>query len=123
MDTVRWTKGRHEVATGIDYSYGKGDIVNNFRANGRFTFINAAPFTGDALADFFLGKFSSFEQGIGEYKNTRMHFLATFVQDTFRVNRQLTLNLGRALGSVHPVHGRERPPRRATARARSRRST
>jgi hypothetical protein len=94
VDTVRWTKGRHEIATGIDYSYGQGDIVNNFRANGRFTFSNAAPFTGDALADFFLGKFSSFEQGIGEYKNTRMHFLATFIQDTFRVNRRLTLNVG-----------------------------
>jgi hypothetical protein len=94
VDTVRWTTGRHEVAAGMDYSYGQGDIVNNFRANGRFTFSNAAPFTGDALADFYLGKFSSFEQAIGEYKNTRMHFLATFVQDTFRVSRQLTLNLG-----------------------------
>jgi hypothetical protein len=94
VDTVRWTKGRHEVAIGLDYSYGEGDIVNNFRANGRFTFSNAAPFSGDALADFYLGKFSNFEQAIGEYKNTRMHFLATFIQDTFRVNRQLTLNLG-----------------------------
>ena len=94
VDTVRWTKGRHEIASGFDYSYGEGDIVNNFRANGRYTFSNAAPFSGDALVDFYLGKFSSFEQGIGEYKNTRMHFLATFIQDTFRVNRQLTLNLG-----------------------------
>ncbi len=91
---VRWTKGRHEIATGIDYSYGQGDIVNNFRANGRYSYSNAAPFSGDALVDFYLGKFSSFEQAIGEYKNTRMHFLATFIQDTFRVNRQLTLNLG-----------------------------
>ena len=41
VDTVRWTKGRHEVATGIDYSYGQGDTVNNFRANGRFTLSNA----------------------------------------------------------------------------------
>lgn len=94
VDTVRWTAGRHEVATGFDYSYGQGDIVNNFRANGRFSFSGGAPFTGDALADFFLGKFSSFEQAIGEYKNTRMHFLATFVQDTFRVSPKLTLNLG-----------------------------
>lgn len=94
VDTMRWTKGRHDLAVGVDYSYGQGDIVNNFRANGRFTFSNSAPFTGDALADFFLGKFSSFEQAIGEYKNTRMHFFATFIQDTFRVNRQLTLNLG-----------------------------
>jgi hypothetical protein len=94
VDTVRWTRGRHELAAGVDYSYGQGDIVNNFRANGRFSFASSAPFTGDALADFFLGKFSSFQQAIGEYKNTRMHFLATFIQDTFRVNRNLTLNLG-----------------------------
>ena len=94
VDTIRWTTGRHELAVGVDYSHGQGDIVNNFRANGRFSFSGAAPFTGDALADFFLGKFSSFEQAIGEYKNTRMHFLATFIQDTFRVNRNLTLNLG-----------------------------
>jgi hypothetical protein len=46
------------------------------------------------LADFFVGKFSSFEQGVGEYKNTRMHFLATFIQDTFRMSPKLTLNLG-----------------------------
>src|SRR6185436_12009529 len=72
----------------------QGDTVNNFRANGRFSFSNAAGFTGDALTDFYLGKFSQFQQAIGEYKNTRMHFLATFVQDTFRVNRQVTLNLG-----------------------------
>ena len=94
VDTVRWTKGRHELASGIDYSYGEGDTVNNFRANGRYTYSNAAPFSSDALVDFYLGKFSSFEQGIGEYKNTRMHFLAMFIQDTFRVNRQLTLNVG-----------------------------
>ncbi len=94
VDTMRWTRGSHELAAGVDYSYGQGDIVNNFRANGRFTFSNAAPFTSDALTDFFLGKFSSFEQGIGEYKNTRMHFFAAFAHDTFRVSRQLTLNLG-----------------------------
>jgi len=94
VDTVRWTKGRHDLATGFDYSYGQGDIVNNFRANGRYSFSGGAPFTSDALADFFLGKFSSFQQAIGEYKNTRMHFLATFVQDTFRVNPKLTVNLG-----------------------------
>ncbi len=94
LDTVRITKGRHELATGVDYSYGQGDTVNNFRANGRFSFSNAAGYTGDALADFYLGRFSTFEQAIGEYKNTRMHAFATFIQDTYRVNRQLTLNLG-----------------------------
>jgi hypothetical protein len=94
VDTVRWTTGRHEIAAGVDYSYGQGDIVNNFRANGRFTYSNAAGFTGDALTDFYLGKFSNFQQAIGEYKNTRMHFLATFVQDTIRVTSNVTVTLG-----------------------------
>ncbi len=94
VNTLRWSKGRHEITTGIDYSYGKGDIVNNFRGNGRYTFNNAAPFTGDALADFMLGKFQSFEQGVGEYKNTRFHYLAAFIEDTWRVNQRLTLTMG-----------------------------
>ncbi len=94
VNTLRWSKGRHEVAGGIDYSYGKGDIVNNFRGNGRYTFNNAAPFTGDALADFLLGKFQSFQQGVGEYKNTRFHYLAAFIEDTWRVNPRLTVTMG-----------------------------
>ena len=94
VNTTRWSLGKHDLAFGADYAYGQGDIVNNFRANGRYTFNGSAPFTGDALADFMLGKFSSFEQGIGEYKNTRMHSIALFVQDNFRVNPKLTLNLG-----------------------------
>lgn len=94
VDTVRMTMDKHEVALGIDYSYGTGDIVNNFRANGRYTFNGAAPFTGDSLADFMIGKFQSFEQGIGEYKNTTMHFFSAFVNDTYRLNPNLTLSLG-----------------------------
>ena len=58
FDTLRWSTDRHDVAMGIDYSYGQGDITNNFRANGRYTFNGSAPFTGDALADFMAGKFA-----------------------------------------------------------------
>lgn len=94
VDTLRWTRGSHEISMGVDYSYGSGDITNNLRQAGAFVFNNAAPFTGNALADFLVGKFSSFEQGLGEYKNTRMHYLASFVEDTFRVSARTTLTLG-----------------------------
>ncbi len=93
-DTLRWAVGRHDLSFGGDYSYGQGDIVNNFRANGQFGWASSAPFTGDALPDFFLGKFATLVQGIGEYKNTRLHMLGLFAQDNFRVNRKLSLNLG-----------------------------
>jgi hypothetical protein len=71
------TVGQYDLSFGGDYSYGQGDIVNNFRANGQFGWASSAPFTGDALADFFLGKFATFVQGIGEYKDTRLlHLVA-----------------------------------------------
>jgi outer membrane receptor protein involved in Fe transport len=94
VDTLRWTRGSHEFGAGVDYAYGQGDIANNFQANGRFAFSSASPFTGTALSDFMLGKFATFTQGVGEYKNTRMHSLAMFVQDTVRAGPRLTLNLG-----------------------------
>ena len=63
VNTTRWSLGTHELSFGADYAYGQGDIVNNFRANGRYTFSGAAPFSGDALADFMLGKFSTLRAG------------------------------------------------------------
>lgn len=93
-NTTRITLDRHYISAGGDYSYGTNDIVNNFRANGQITFANTAGFSGNGLADFFLGKFATFTQGVGEYKSTIVHSPGFFVQDDFRVNRKLTLNLG-----------------------------
>ena len=93
-NTTRITTAKHYISLGGDYSYATNDIVNNFRANGQFTFNNSAGFTGNAVADFFLGKFATLVQGVGEYKNTVAHFPGLFVQDDYRVSRKLTLNLG-----------------------------
>ena len=94
LDTLRWTAGKHSLTFGGEYGRGRNDIVNNFRANGAWDFNGAAPFTGDSLADFMIGKFNSLTQGIGEYKNTRFHRLGLFVQDSWKVNRRLTVDVG-----------------------------
>ncbi len=93
-DTARWTKGRHQISMGVEYSNGEGDINNDYRSNGYFTFDGSAPFTSNALADFMIGKFYSLEQGVGEYKNTRFAIASVFAQDTIRVTPRLTLDLG-----------------------------
>jgi outer membrane receptor protein involved in Fe transport len=93
-NTVRWSKGKHQITLGGEGGWASGDVVNNFRANGQFTFNGSAPFTGDSLADFFIGKFSTLVQGIGEYKNTRFKIMAFYADDSWKVNRRLTLNLG-----------------------------
>jgi len=93
-DTFRWTRGRHNISLGGEWGHGLGDIVNNFRANGQFQWNGAAPFTSDALADYFLGKFSSLAQGIGEYKRNRFDIFSLFFQDSMKLTRRFTLDLG-----------------------------
>ncbi len=93
-NTVRWSKGKHQITLGGEVSHGIGDVVNNFRANGQFGWNSSAPFTGDALADFYIGKFATLAQGIGEYKNTRFNIFALYADDSWKVTPRLTLNLG-----------------------------
>ena len=93
-DTLRWSRGKHQISLGGEYGYGQGDVVNNFRANGQFNWNGSAPFTTDALGDWFVGKFNGLSQGIGEYKKTRFHMLGLFFQDSMRLARRLTLDLG-----------------------------
>ena len=94
IETLRWTRGRHQITIGGDNGRGIGDVVNNFRANGQWNFNASAPFTGDGLADFLVGKFNTLTQGIGEYKMTRFHRLSMFFQDSMRVTRRFTLDVG-----------------------------
>ncbi len=93
-NTVRWSKGRHQITLGGEGGWAIGDVVNNFRANGQFGFNGSAPFTGDSLADYFVGKFATLVQGIGEYKNTRYKIMALYADDSWKVNRRFTVNLG-----------------------------
>jgi outer membrane receptor protein involved in Fe transport len=93
-DTLRWSKGKHSITVGADYDNGLGDINNNYRTNGYFTFSSSAPFTGNSLADFMIGRFSTLEQGVGEYKNTRFNIFDLFAQDTIRLTPKFTIDLG-----------------------------
>jgi hypothetical protein len=94
IDTLRWSPGKHQISLGFEYGRGADTVQNDFRANGRFTFNSAAPFTGDAFADFLIGKFYNIQQGAGEYRDTRFNRVAAFVNDSYKVSRRLTLNLG-----------------------------
>jgi len=93
-DTLRWMAGKHQLTMGGEYGHGIGNIVNTYRNGGYFTFSGAAPFTGNSLADFLVGKFANLTQGAGEYKATRFNYMALFVQDSYRVTSRLTVDLG-----------------------------
>lgn len=93
-NTTRWTRGRHNLTFGGEYHHARGDIVNNFRAQGRFYFTRTAGYTGYDVADFLIGRWAEFIQGAGEFKNTRFHLANLFFNDSFKVNRRLTLDVG-----------------------------
>ena len=101
IETVRWTKGRHQLSFGGEYYFGTGDNINNFQQNPVYTFAAStyapgtlASSTQNSFADFLLGRFSSFLQGAGEYKNTRFNHYAGFLEDTWKASAKLVLNLG-----------------------------
>jgi len=93
-DTLRWMGGKHQVSIGGEFGHGFGGIVNTYRNGGYFTFSGAAPFTGNSLADFLVGKFSNLLQGAGEYKNTVFNYMALFMQDSYRITNRLKFDFG-----------------------------
>ena len=96
-DDISWTKGAHQIKMGGSWAIYKKiqDLFGN--TQGRFTFNNT--YTGNDFADFLLGYADSYNelavQDHGLWNNVSW---AAYVQDNWRVNHRLTLNLGLAMG-------------------------
>lgn len=91
-DVFSWNKGRHSVKLGGELTLNKDiqqTLLNNY---GVFTFNNGT--TRNALADFLLGIPSAVTQDAPVTGLTNTWYTALFVQDDFRLNQRLTLNLG-----------------------------
>ena len=66
--------------------------LQNWQSGGNIQFTGAQ--SGNAAADFLLGKFNSYRQVTGLTSRVRQNLPALFVHDDFRVSRRLTLNVG-----------------------------
>ena len=84
--------GPHEFRFGGEAVRLTNHITNTFQMAGNFTFNGQV--TGDAIADFMIGRASSFTQGGGEFKDLKGTRWGFFLQDNWRVNQKLTLNIG-----------------------------
>ncbi|HEY2545732.1 MAG TPA: TonB-dependent receptor [Candidatus Acidoferrum sp.] len=105
-DDLSWTKGAHQLKFGGSWALYKkvqdlfGQTQGGFSFNGTYTNNAGCPLPagescGSDFADMLLGAASSYQelavQDSGMWNNVSW---AAYVQDNWRVNRRLTLNLG-----------------------------
>ncbi len=107
-DDISWTKGAHQIKIGGSWSIYKKiqDLFGN--TQGSFAFNNN--FTGNDFADFLLGTASSYnELAVQDHGFWNAPSYAAYVQDNWRVNHRLTLNLGlRWDGAPHTYEANNR---------------
>jgi len=87
-----WIHGRHEIDFGADLLREQSILDQDFNSDGTFTF--GGRFSGDNLVDFLYGRPSAFTQISTLYDNLLRNLYGLYLQDNFKVNRRLTLNLG-----------------------------
>ena len=88
-----WIKGRHSLKGGVDIRREAMNIQNPNRPNGDLTF--SGGITGNAAADFLLGFAAQTRATTTQTIQDGYGWLfAGYVQDEFRVNSHLTVNLG-----------------------------
>ena len=95
-DTFTWTKGRHNIKTGFNYTPYQNNTVYDFYVNGEFFFYGTSggSFSKNDQADFLLGLPDEFLQFPKAPSNIRTHNIGWFLQDEWRVRPNLTLTLG-----------------------------
>ncbi|MGB8524216.1 MAG: TonB-dependent receptor, partial [Candidatus Acidiferrales bacterium] len=95
-DTVTWVKGHNTWKFGAGISSYQNNTVFDFFGNGEFDFVSGAGGIGtdNSFADFLLGIVNSYFQGPNAPSNIRSKAPFAFLQDEWRVRKNLTLTLG-----------------------------
>jgi hypothetical protein len=91
-DGLSRSVGAHTLKFGVQFHFDQVNEHPNGTFNGTFN-INGTE-TGDPYADFLLGTPSNFTQSSGQQYYLRNHYLGLYVQDSWRVRTDLTINAG-----------------------------
>ena len=100
MDNATWVRGGHTIRFGADARFTQNFAGTSATArgsvtfNGQFTSRTAGSGSGDALADLLLGQTSTATLSTRLQGDFRNRYYGYFLNDTWRVTRALTLNLG-----------------------------
>jgi hypothetical protein len=101
-----WLRGRHTVKFGVAFTpEGKSELANpsNNNTNGSFYF--TGQYTGNALADFLLGRAHQYtETALDEFGNYRWWNLEPYIEDQVKLRPNLTLTAGIRYEYYSPEH-------------------
>jgi len=91
--SLNWVRGAHEFKFGAGYQHLQVNALQGIATNGFFVF---APFpVTDSFASFLWGSPAVFLQGRGDFnRGIRGNALDWYAQDTYKLNRRMTLNYG-----------------------------
>jgi hypothetical protein len=91
-DDISILKTSHQIAFGGMYRFWLNNYHSGVQANGSMTFNGQT--TNLGLADFLLGKASSWQQGnVSTYWN-RQNYIGFYVQDSWKLTPRVTMNYG-----------------------------
>ena len=98
-DGLTWVKGTHTLKFGIDIRRTRFDQYYYFDVNGDYTFNNTGPNSilpgdGDNYAEMLLGLADTYLQGSGQREDLRSKSVFPFVQDSWKLKPNVTLNYG-----------------------------
>jgi hypothetical protein len=102
-NTLTWVRGQHIFKTGGTIHWGRFNqtAINNMR--GLYNFLGR--WTNDPYGDFLLGLLNNSTRRLdGPTSKLRMTNYGFFVQDDWRVHRNLTLNIGLRWEILFPMH-------------------
>jgi hypothetical protein len=91
-DDVDLIRGRHQIGFGFNLVRVQNNTVSGFNENGNYTFNGSR--TGLGLVDFMLGAPNDFTQTNATPDDLRQWIMSFYVQDTFKINRRVTVNAG-----------------------------
>jgi outer membrane receptor protein involved in Fe transport len=93
-DTVSWIRGAHNLKFGMSFSPYQNNTVYDFYVNGEFDFFLDGFGSGNDFANFLLGLPEEYFQFGEAPSDIRTKSTYAFVQDEWRIRKNLTLNLG-----------------------------
>ena len=107
LDNYTWTKGMHNVRTGVDFNVNPEEQRREYNLAGAYTYAT--------LADFQVGKIQQYQQtmfapGYDGFMRATQSEIAVFLQDQMRPRHDLNITLGvRWEGQFEPSPDRPNP--------------